>query len=162
MGDITLEEWVRGMAVLAKQLFDNDGYIEPVAFIETEGKLSYLKLDFSDADAKDMCADAIRSMCAKPDVERVLMITESWITEVTDEKLFDKIQAVGIVASGVPRREVIMFRAEDREEMITAEYEIIRNKAGKPTLKPFKIVRKMDWTEGRFANFMPRPKETRH
>jgi hypothetical protein len=46
--------------------------------------------------------------------------------------------------------------------MITAEYEIIRNKAGKPTLKPFKIVRKMDWTEGRFANFMPRPKETRH
>ena len=156
----TLEAWVRAFAGVTEKIFAAQGRVDPIAFVQADsGHMEMIQLDFSDPAAKVYSGDVVRRICELSEARRVLMIAESWITELpkdTAPEVIKRIDRLGVVASGVPRREVIIYTAEDRTRQLTGEQEILRE-GKKAWLSPLKILQNADWTDGRLANLMPRP-----
>jgi hypothetical protein len=160
---LSLEEWTRRFAAQAARIFARDGALEPMAFVENgEGELHMLPLDFSSADAKELSSLVIREVCRLSKARRVLLVAETWITELpkaVPAELVKRIDRVGVEAAGVPRREIILYSAEDRERQLTAEHEIQRQD-GKVWLTELRVLKDAQWSGGRMTNLLPRePRE---
>lgn len=154
-----LKMWVAGFVLPTEMMFKEQGCIWPTAFVDHDGGVSVIKLDFQNSDTKDWSMEMIRFYISETNADRVLIISETWLTDIKpdDTKTLKRVERLGIEAAGVKRREAIMYRAEDRVTELVGQQEITRNAKGVGILSPFRINSDALWS-GRISGLMPRDK----
>ena len=152
---VTLQEAAHSAMALATKLFDEEGFLGPLWFINVGDRLAIVKGQFDGNDSKNAALALIRQKFGQ-DATRIIFVSECWMS--SQQGSWN-----GTPPSECPdREEIIHLIAEDREgAQLVLTRKIERNKQGKPTLLPTET---HDYKEigGRFASFFDRSATTKH
>jgi hypothetical protein len=163
---LTLEKWVNVWVMLTGKAFAETGEVSPTCAVEKgDGSIALLYLDFSDNAAKNEMVSRIKKFLIEHDAKRYVVISESWAADFHKDmpnlkELIKRVEKLGVLRSGVPKKEIICYTAEDREGALWADQEIVREEGKEPTLTPVKFHPRNEVNTGRLVGLMPRKGKT--
>ena len=159
---LTLEECLRDTALLAQQMFIEEGEVHPHYFVELSGgKVVTLPGDFSTSYEKSRTIYAVRRFLEETHARRYVFFCEGWRACLADaEEASHLAQAEEHGVRSLPQaQEVISYHAEDKDHMISGYQVITREADGRVSLSKLEIDETSLVTEGRMASLMPRPEK---
>jgi hypothetical protein len=156
---MTLEDCMREIAEETARVFLEHGEIQPIFYMEhPDGHVESYELDFSDGTAKRRSMNVMRAMLISRKATRYVLAVEAYRHKgnPTDEEL-KRVDEVGLLKSGLPYEECIVYQAEDHDRLASA-HQVISRKGKKVDLTPFKIDDDIVQSSGKFVGLMP-PRE---
>jgi hypothetical protein len=168
MTDVPLEALLRRVSRLAEKYFDHHGEIDPMWLIESADGEQHVIVSpivapnaLASHDYKDRLTEKMRETFRDLNVVRYARATECWTAPYGDAKMTDAQAALEYARLGYSlanhpeRREIISIEAEDANELISAEREIIRPQHGKPYLGKLGAIERPTISRGRFHGLLP-------
>jgi len=136
-------------AETAAFMFNKQGYLEPM-WIGVNKKGSHTPLIVADMSDKDKASEAIRKWLKKEGITRYVSMLECWVYE--GKEIPPEVFEGKSIEHNPDRREAITILAEDNKgNMISGRYYILRPEHGKPKLSPIKVDPCDMESEGRFV-----------
>jgi len=152
---MTLEEIFEHGQQAAQVLFAAQGEVHPMWLAQTTtGEILPIIAPMHEREDKDSLVDGIRAIFKQKDVIRYVSLLEAWMLEMKNQPLPASVRLGAPISQHPERREIIAIAAEDKTDMLTGMFYILRPEHGKAQLSPFKRMEKSTRHEGRFVGLL--------